>query len=188
MSQGRWHIYFCVSFCVFQLLHWAFMDDFFQTLLTTMTTPEAGLVVLFVSATLAATLLPLGSEPVLLALLSFHPAWLWPALAVATVGNTLGGAIGWWMGWGAERWMAHRLHQDHVTLHMRALLWLQRLGPVACLGAWLPVIGDPLCVVAGYLRLPFWPCVFFMAVGKALRYGALVWGWTGLMSLMGQPA
>jgi membrane protein YqaA with SNARE-associated domain len=188
MSQGRWHIYFCVSFCVFQLLHWAFMDDFFQTLLTTMTTPEAGLVVVFVSATLAATLLPLGSEPVLLALLSFHPEWLWPALAVATVGNTLGGAIGWWMGWGAERWMAHRLHQDHVTLHMRALLWLQRLGPVACLGAWLPVIGDPLCVVAGYLRLPFWPCVFFMAVGKALRYGVLVWGWTGLMSLMGQPA
>ncbi len=188
MSQGRWHIYFCVSFCVFQLLHWAFMDDFFETLLTTMTTPEAGLVVLFVSATLAATLLPLGSEPVLLALLSFHTEWLWPALAVATVGNTLGGAIGWWMGWGAERWMAHRLHQDHVTLHMRALLWLQRLGPVACLGAWLPVIGDPLCVVAGYLRLPFWPCVFFMAVGKALRYGVLVWGWTGLMSLMGQPA
>ena len=71
---------------------------------------------------------------------------------------------------------------------MRAFQWLQRLGPIACLGAWLPIMGDPLCVVAGYLRLSFWPCVFYMAVGKALRYGVLVWGWTGVMSLTGQPA
>ena len=84
--------------------------------------------------------------------------------------------------------MARHLHQDHVTLHMRALHWLERLGPAACLGAWLPIIGDPLCVVAGYLRLPFWPCLAYMAVGKALRYGVLVWGWTGVLSLMGQPA
>lgn len=151
------------------------MDAFFQSLLSSMTTPEWGLLILFASATLAATLLPLGSEPVLLALLAFHPEWLWPALAVATVGNTLGGAIGWWMGWGAEKWMAHHLHQDRVTLHMRALQWLERLGPAACLGAWLPIIGDALCVVAGYLRLPFWPCLAYMAVGKALRYGVLAW-------------
>ena len=96
--------------------------------------------------------------------------------------RTLGGAIGWWMGWGAERLMAKHLHQDHVTIHMRALRWLERIGPAACLGAWLPIIGDPLCVVAGSLRLPFWPCVAFMAVGKALRYAMLVWGWTWLMT------
>jgi len=159
------------------------MDFFLQTLLTNMATPEWGLAVLFVCAVLAATLLPMGSEPVLLALLSFHPQLLWPALLVATVGNTLGGAIGWWMGWGAERLMAKHLHQDHVTLHMRALRWLERIGPAACLGAWLPIIGDPLCVVAGYLRLPFWPCVAFMAVGKALRYAMLVWGWAWLVGL-----
>jgi membrane protein YqaA with SNARE-associated domain len=158
------------------------MDFFLQTLLTNMATPEWGLAILFVCATLAATLLPLGSEPVLLALLSFHPVLLWPALLVATVGNTLGGAIGWLMGWGAERLMAQHLHQAHVTMHMRALRWLERIGPAACLGAWLPIIGDPLCVVAGYLRLPFWPCVAFMAVGKALRYAMLVWGWTWLMT------
>lgn len=163
------------------------MDFFLQTLLTNMATPEWGLAILFVCATLAATLLPLGSEPVLLALLSFHPALLWPALLVATVGNTLGGAIGWWMGWGAERLMAQHLHQAHVTMHMRALRWLERIGPAACLGAWLPIIGDPLCVVAGYLRLPFWPCVAFMAVGKALRYAVLVWGWAWLMALPTVP-
>jgi membrane protein YqaA with SNARE-associated domain len=125
----------------------------------------------------------MGSEPVLLALLSFHPDLLWTALAVATVGNTLGGAIGWWMGWGTERLMAKHLHQDHVTIHIRALRWLERIGPAACLGAWLPIIGDPLCVVAGYLRLPVWPCVAFMAVGKALRYAMLVWGWAWLVGL-----
>ena len=152
------------------------MEYFFQNLLTNVATPEIGLVVLFVCAVLAATLLPLGSEPVLLALLAFYPEFLWPSLLVATVGNTLGGAIGWWMGFGAERWMAKRLNQDHVTVHMRALNWLERIGPPACLGAWLPIIGDPLCVVAGYLRLPFWPCLAYMAIGKGLRYLLLIYG------------
>jgi len=63
---------------------------------------------------------------------------------------------------------------------VRALRWLQRVGPVACLGAWLPIIGDPLCVVAGYLRLPLLPCIIYMAIGKALRYGVLVFGWQWL--------
>jgi membrane protein YqaA with SNARE-associated domain len=158
------------------------MDFFFQNLLTNLAAPEWGLAILFVCAVLAATLLPLGSEPVLLALLAFHPDLLWPALALATLGNTIGGAIGWWMGWGAERLLAQHLHQDHMKIHMRALRWLERIGPAACLGAWLPIIGDPLCVVAGYLRLPFWPCVAYMAVGKGLRYAVLVWGWTWLIS------
>ncbi len=152
------------------------MEYFFQNLLTNVATPEIGLVVLFVCAVLAATLLPLGSEPVLLALLAFYPELVWPSLLVATVGNTLGGAIGWWMGYGAERWMAKRLNQDHVTVHMRALNWLERIGPPACLGAWLPIIGDSLCVVAGYLRLPFWPCLAYMAIGKGLRYLLLIYG------------
>jgi membrane protein YqaA with SNARE-associated domain len=56
---------------------------------------------------------------------------------------------------------------------------LRRWGPPACLLSWLPVVGDPLCGVAGWLRLPFWPCVAYMAVGKFLRYlfytVSLVW-------------
>jgi membrane protein YqaA with SNARE-associated domain len=153
------------------------MEYFLQNLLTNVATPEMGLVILFVCAILAATLLPLGSEPVLLALLAFYPDLLWPSLLIATLGNTLGGVIGWWMGYGAERWMAKHLHQDHVTVHMRALTWLERIGPPACLGAWLPIIGDPLCVVAGYLRLPLVPCVVYMAIGKGLRYLLLIYGW-----------
>ena len=62
---------------------------------------------------------------------------------------------------------------------MKALAWLERFGPKACLLAFLPVVGDPLCALAGWLRLPFWPCVGYMAVGEFLRYviytGALLW-------------
>ena len=53
---------------------------------------------------------------------------------------------------------------------MRAIEWLQRLGPKACLLSWLPLVGDPLCAVAGWLKMPFWPCVIYMAIGKFLRY------------------
>ena len=159
------------------------MPEWMLDVLRVLALPEVGLSTLFVVAFVSATLLPMGSEPVLFGLVKLNPELFWPAVVVATVGNTLGGAIGWWMGWGTERLMAKHLHQDHVTIHIRALRWLERIGPAACLGAWLPIIGDPLCVVAGYLRLPFWPCVAFMAVGKALRYAMLVWGWTWLISL-----
>ncbi len=157
------------------------MEIFFQTLLTNLSQPEFGLAVLFAASLLAATLLPLGSEPVLLGLIAINPSLLWPALLVATLGNTLGGVVGWWMGLGAERWISKQLNQDKVTHHVRALRWLQRVGPIACLGAWLPIIGDPLCVVAGYLRLPLLPCIIYMAIGKALRYGVLVFGWQWLV-------
>ncbi len=156
------------------------MEFFFQSLLTNLSLPEFGVAVLFAASLLAATLLPLGSEPVLLGLIAINPSLLWPALLVATLGNTLGGVVGWWMGLGAERWISKQLNQDKVTHHLRALRWLQRVGPVACLGAWLPIIGDPLCVVAGYLRLPLLPCIIYMAIGKALRYGVLVFGWQWL--------
>jgi len=52
----------------------------------------------------------------------------------------------------------------------RAQHWYQRHGKWTLLLSWLPVVGDPLCAVAGWLRLPFWPCVAYMAVGKFARY------------------
>jgi membrane protein YqaA with SNARE-associated domain len=72
-----------------------------------------------------------------------------------------------------------------TSTHIKALQWLERFGPKACLLAWLPVVGDPLCVVAGWLKFSLWPCMFYMAIGKFLRYlimtSALLWlvpgGW-----------
>lgn len=143
------------------------MDLWIAHLLTLLALPQYGLITLFLIAFVSATLLPMGSEPALFGLLKLNPDLFWPAIAVATVGNTLGGAVSWAMGWGSHKILDRYRHSD---THLRALEWLERIGPRACLMSWLPVIGDPLCAVAGWLRLPFWPCVAYMAIGKLLRY------------------
>ena len=129
--------------------------------------PQYGLSTLFVAAFISATLIPVGSEPALFGLLQLNPDLFWPAVFVATAGNTLGGAVDWWMGY-----EAHHLVDKyrHSRTHIKAIDWLERLGPKACLLAWLPLIGDPLCAVAGWLRMPFWPCLGYMLIGKLLRY------------------
>lgn len=140
--------------------------------------PHNGLAMVFVVALVSATLLPLGSEPAVFALVRLNPDLFWPAIAVATLGNTVGGAISWWMGLGTHR-AVDRLRGK--PSEVRALAWLGRFGARACLLSWLPIVGDPLCAVAGWLRLPFWPCVAYMAVGKFARYltmtAALVYLW-----------
>jgi membrane protein YqaA with SNARE-associated domain len=159
------------------------MPPWFQTLLATLALPEFGLSTVFVVSFVSATLLPMGSEPAVLGLVKLNPHLFWPAIAVATAGNTLGGALTWWMGYGAERAYEKLAHR---TPEARALRWLQRLGARGCLLSWLPVVGDPLCAVAGWLRLPFWPCVGYMAIGKFARYltmtAGLLWLFPGTWS------
>ena len=132
--------------------------------------PQYGLSTLFVAAFVSATLLPVGSEPALYGLLRLNPDLFWSAILVATIGNTLGGALDWWMGYEAHAVVDK---YRHSRSHAKALEWLERLGPRACLLAWLPIVGDPLCAVAGWLKLPFWPCLGYMAIGKFLRYLAM---------------
>jgi len=157
------------------------MDEALRTLLTALALPEYGLSTVFVVAMVSATLLPAGSEWVVLGVLKLNPSLFWPTMWVATAGNTLGGAISWWMGYGAERAFEGIKHRK--PSEARALQWLRRFGPKACLLSWLPVVGDPLCAVAGWLRLPFWPCVLYMAIGKFARYvtmtAALLWVFPG---------
>lgn len=158
------------------------MNDWFETqmaaLLAALAMPRFGLSTVFVVAFVSATLLPLGSEPAVLGLVTLNPQLFWPAVLVATAGNTLGGAVSWWMGCVAERAFEQVTHHSPRA---RALLWLQRFGPRACVLAWLPVVGDPLCAVAGWLRLPFWPCVAWMALGKFLRYVSMTAGMLWLL-------
>ena len=153
------------------LLHWLSM-------------PEVGLGAVFVIAFVSATLLPMGSEPAVFGLVKLQPDIFWPAVLVATAGNTLGGMLTWWMGLAARKTADKVRHvdPDHAKAapglqpghdkpaDHRALRLLQRYGAPACLLSWLPVVGDPLCAVAGWLKLPFWPCVLFMAIGKLGRY------------------
>ncbi|MDP3086554.1 MAG: VTT domain-containing protein, partial [Rubrivivax sp.] len=114
-------------------------------------------------------------------LVKLSPELFWPAVWAATAGNTIGGAISWWMGYAAERTYERVTH--HAPRDLRALQWLRRFGPKTLLLSWLPLVGDPLCAVAGWLRLPFWPCVLYMAIGKFARYvtmtALLLWVFPG---------
>ncbi len=161
------------------------MDAWITPLLAALALPQFGLSTVFVVALISATLLPMGSEPAVFGLVKLNPELFWPAVLVATAGNTIGGAISWWMGYGAER--AYVRVKKRSPTELRALQWLQRFGAKACLLSWLPVVGDPLCAVAGWLKLPFWQCVAYMAVGKFARYvtmtAALLWVFPGTFAL-----
>jgi membrane protein YqaA with SNARE-associated domain len=156
------------------------MQAWIDHLLVLLALPEYGLSTVFVVSFVSATLLPLGSEPVVFGLVKLNPSLFWPAVLVATAGNTLGGAVDWWIGYGAHKVVDK---YRHSSTHVKALAWLEKLGPKACVFAFLPAVGDPLCAVAGWLKLPFWPCVAWMAAGKFARYvvmtGALVWVFPG---------
>jgi membrane protein YqaA with SNARE-associated domain len=156
------------------------MDSWLSPLLHALALPEYGLATVFVVCLISATLLPVGSEFAVIGLVKLNPDLFWPTVIVATLGNTLGGATSWWTGYGAEA-LYERIQRKSGQL--RALEWLRAFGPPACLLSWLPVVGDPLCALAGWLRLPFWPCVGYMAIGKFLRYvlmtAAMIWAFPG---------
>ena len=114
---------------------------------------------LFASSFLAATLLPGGSEAVLFGVLKLHPDQVWPALAVATLGNTLGGMSSYLLG---------RFIPQKTAL--KGLARVQQYGAPVLLLSWVPVIGDPLCVAAGWLRLNPWQSALCIAAGKFARY------------------
>jgi membrane protein YqaA with SNARE-associated domain len=158
------------------------MEAWIQSLLSLLALPQFGLSTVFVVAFVSATLLPLGSEPAVFGLVKLNPDLFWPAVLVATAGNTLGGALTWWMGYEAHAVVDK---YRHSSTHVKALDWLERLGPKACLLSWLPAVGDPLCAVAGWLKLPFWPCLLYMAIGKLARYlvmtASLLWVFPGAL-------
>ena len=143
------------------------MQVWLDQLLLLLALPKFGLSTVFVVSFISATLLPLGSEAVVFGLVKLNPELFWPAIVVATVGNTLGGAVSWGMGLASHQ-VVDKFR--HSRTHLKALDWLERIGPKACLLSWLPGVGDPLCAVAGWLKLPFWPCLAYMAVGKLARY------------------
>ncbi|MDE2365746.1 MAG: DedA family protein [Betaproteobacteria bacterium] len=131
---------------------------------------QSSLFALFTSSVLAATLLPGGSEAVLLAVLTAHPQLYWPALGVATLGNTLGGMSSYAIG---------LLLPDEKALmeksggNLRGLEWVRRHGSPILALAWVPIIGDLLCVAAGWLRINWISAMLFMAAGKFARYWAI---------------
>ena len=131
-----------------------------------------GLWALFTSSFLASTLLPGGSE-VSLAYAAHTDvashALLW---ATATLGNTLGGISSWILGW----WLARRYPGRNPVKpeHRKALERIRRFGGPVLLFSWLPLIGDPLCLAAGWAGIRFPLSILYIGLGEGLRYGLLL--------------
>ena len=133
--------------------------------------PSVGLPAVFISAFVSATLLPVGSEPILFGYITLNPDFYWLAIFVATIGNTLGGMFDWWLGYVANK----GIKSDVVKTEGRLRDWLTEWGPKMLLLSWLPGFGDPLCIAAGWLRLAWFPCLIYMFIGKLLRYLTMTW-------------
>ena len=126
---------------------------------------------LFLSAFVSSTLLPGGSEAVLMLLAAEGAGDKTALLVVATLGNTLGGMSSWALG----RIIAWRFPARRIAAkEQRAIARIRRWGSPALLLSWLPVVGDPLCLAAGWLRIHWLPSMLFIAAGKAGRYALLL--------------
>lgn len=152
------------------------MDSFAQLF-----TSDLSLWGLFLSSLLGATLLPGGSEFVLIGVLKLHPELFWPALLFGTLGNTLGGMITFGMGFLLQLRMggsgaagspsAYPLPVQ--TEQLKHVDKVRRYGTPALLLAWAPLIGDALCLAAGWLRLNPWQAAWWMMLGKLARYAVI---------------
>ena len=148
--------------------------------------PAWALFWMFVTGFVGATILPLplGSEAILLWVTQQLPAWTWAAVAVGTLGNALGSLSNCWLGlWLRQRPSGERA-EAWLEKHLdpRAVRWLEKHGAPLLFFSWVPVIGDPCCVAAGWLRVPIAQATVWIVLGKLFRYSALVLGaryWVG---------
>ena len=131
---------------------------------------SAGYTSLFLSAFLAATVLPLSSEAVLAALVASDGFVLWLLVALASIGNTLGACVNWTLGRYCLHWQDRKWFPVSRPALERASRWFSRYGQYSLLFAWVPIAGDPLTVTAGLLKLRFSRFLLLVAVGKILRY------------------
>lgn len=128
---------------------------------------------LFLSAFGAATLLPLQSEAVLVGLLLHGEHALWALLLVATCGNVLGSWVNWLLGRSLERYRERRWFPVSPARLQQAQAWYARHGRWSLLLSWLPVIGDPLTLVAGVMRERLWVFLALVSLAKTSRYAVL---------------
>ena len=135
--------------------------------------PLTAYATLFGWSFLAATVLPLGSEPVLFALARSGYGWL-PLVAVATAGNYLGACTTYYLGRQAARALARRVGPS--AREHRAAQYVQQYGQPIMIFSWVPIVGDALVAAAGAAEMPFVGFSIWVGLGKAMRYAAIAWG------------
>jgi membrane protein YqaA with SNARE-associated domain len=135
---------------------------------------QPGYAALFLLSFLASTLLPLGSEWLLVLMLAngYEPV---PVVATATVGNYLGALTTWLVGIYGGEWLIGKVFRVSAKQQERAREQYRRYGAFSLFFSWLPVIGDPLCLVGGMMRINFWLFTLLVASGKLVRYAVTAW-------------
>lgn len=123
-----------------------------------------------VSAFVAATLLPMQSEAALVALITLQPKAVYWLVITAAIGNILGSITNWWLGTQLQRWQNKRWFPATPQQLNRAQNWYQRYGRWSLLLSWLPIIGDPLTLIAGVLREPLGRFILLVSLAKTGRY------------------
>ena len=129
-------------------------------------------ITLFTVAFISATLLPMGSEALLVYNISqnYSLLLLW---SVATAGNTLGSVVNYWLGLKGEMYLEEKGYLSAKKME-KARSFFDKYGGWTLLLSWVPIIGDPLTFIAGVLKYRFWWFVVIVAVAKATRYGVVV--------------
>lgn len=149
------------------------MPAWWHDLTVWLAVPEQGLAALAVAAFIAASVFPFASEAVLVGVVAARPDAWGPALLVATLANTAGSLTTYALGR-----LGRRLpNADHLQRYEQRL---RRMGPGLLLLAWVPVVGDVIVLVAGWVRLGVWRTTAYIATGKALRYAAVLVLWARL--------
>jgi membrane protein YqaA with SNARE-associated domain len=137
---------------------------------------------LFLSAFVAATILPAQSETVLTGLILLDQVPVGVLVVVASLGNVAGSVLNWGLGRAIERYRDRQWFPVKPAMLARATGWYHRYGRWSLLLSWVPVIGDPLTLVAGVLREEFWRFLLLVGIAKTGRYiclALLVMYWSG---------
>lgn len=161
------------------------MPVWMTSLLHYFSLPEIGLPAIFIVSFISATVLPMATEPVLFSYVKLNIDQFWWAIMVATIGNTVGGMLTYWMGYGVKK----AYSKKNPAYTSKYFSWLQRLGAPILLLSWLPIIGDALCAMAGWVKLPWKSVAIYMMLGKLLRFIIMTlfllwvpddfWSWIG---------
>lgn len=147
------------------------MSTYFDAIWQFLSITEVGLFAIGVTSFLASTVLPFGSEPYLLGFLEIHPDKYLDALVIASIANTFGGVSTWYLGTLSNRLITSSSKFENYP---KLLIYLNKYGAKLLVFSWLPVIGDVLSGLAGWMKFPLAPCFLYMLIGKSVRYIIIV--------------